>query len=382
MTASSEAEALASAQQSGRSVIAIRATGRQPSVARIRTGNSAGNFKSGLFAQQLLTLLEAGLGLVESVELLAKKAAGQSSEALLNAVFSDLRSGLSFSHALQKQENSFPLLLISTVRSSERTGALPEALRRYITYDEQINAVKNKIISAAVYPLLLMVFAGLVVLFLLGYVVPRFSVLYEDIGELPLLSKLLMQWGRFVSEGGWLALMLLVISFVAAVVWMYRTRSRAWLEGVLWRIPGIGQKLHLHEMARVTRTLSMLVYGGMPLVSSLETVMDLFAKSALYKNLRAVTSTIKEGGGISASFSSNDLANDVGTRLLQVAERSGDLASSLGKIAGIYDEEISRWIDRAMKLFEPAMMIVTGAIIGGIVLLMYFPIFELANSIE
>jgi general secretion pathway protein F len=328
-------------------------------------------------------LLEAGLSLVETVDILSRKPRDPESKKVLEALARHLREGLSFSCALAVLPDAFPSLYIATVRTSERTGDLAEALRRYLDYHKQLNMVRDKVVTASVYPALLMGLGSLVIVFLLGYVVPRFSRVYDDLGgDLPWMSKLLMQWGQFVSQHA-VGLGLGTILVAGLIIYgLSRPRTRAAIERTIWAMPSIGDKMRLYQLTRFTRTLAMLINGGIPFVTALDMVQDLLRQPALRHGLHQAAQAIREGRSVSDTFAANGLATEVGVRLIAVGERSGDLGQAMERIAKLYDDEIARWIDWFARLFEPVLMIGIGLVIGVIVLLMYMPIFELASSIQ
>jgi general secretion pathway protein F len=345
--------------------------------------NSSQRFSVALFSQELLALLEAGLSLVETVDILSRKSRHPETKQILEALARHLREGLSFSRALEAMPGAFPSLYIATVRTSEHTGDLAEALRRYLAYHQQLNLVRDKIVAASVYPVLLIAVGVLVILFLLGYVVPRFSRVYEDLGgDLPWMSKLLMQWGQFISQHGqWLGLASILL-VAMAIYGLSLPRTRAAIERTIWSMPAVGDKMRLYQLARFTRTLAMLINGGIPFVTALDMVRDLLRQPALLQSLNQAAKIIREGRTVSDAFAANALATEVGVRLLAVGERSGNLGQAMERIAKLYDDEIARWVDWFARLFEPLLMIAIGLIIGVIVLLMYLPIFELASSIQ
>lgn len=378
LTAADAADATRLAESKGYRVIAAH----RKATLSVRLG-SRQRFSTPLFSQELLSLLEAGLSLVETVDILARKARDAESKTILEGLAQHLREGRSFSRALEAMPHAFPPLYVATVRSSEQTGDLAEALRRYLAYQQQLNLVRDKVVAASVYPTLLMAVGILVILFLLGYVVPRFSRVYEDLGNnLPWLSRLLMHWGQFFGEyAGWIigGCVLLV---AGAIYGITRPATRAMIERTLWSIPAVGERMRLYQLARFTRTLAMLVNGGIPFVTALDMVGDLLRQPALRHGLDNAARVIREGRAVSDAFAANALATEVGVRLLAVGERSGDLGQSMERIAKLYDDEIARWVDWFARLFEPLLMIAIGLIIGLIVLLMYLPIFELASSIQ
>lgn len=341
-----------------------------------------GDFPLVQFSQELLALLEAGLALVEALETLAEKELRFGTRKILEQIVSCLYEGHPLSYALQQSEGRFPLLYVATVRASEKTGALPEGLTRYIAYHSQVDGVKRKVISASIYPALLAGGGGLVAIFLMVYVVPRFSRIYEDLGsDLPFMSRMLIRWGVFLEEHGTLLLGITVASLAALVYTATRPRFRQWLLLQLWEMPAIGTRLHLYQLAGFYRSLGMLLRGGMPVLAALQMVSDLLQVS-LRGQLALATSSIREGHSISESMERYGLTTPVALRMLRVGERTGRMGEMMERIAAFYEDETAQWVERFTKLFEPLLMAFIGLLIGGIVVLMYFPIFELAGSLQ
>jgi general secretion pathway protein F len=334
------------------------------------------------FSQELLALLESGLALVESLETLAEKEQRTGVKKTLLQIVSCLYEGHPLSYALQQSEAKFPLLYVATVRASEKTGALTEGLSRYIAYHSQIDGVRRKVVSASIYPMLLAGGGGLVAVFLMVYVVPRFSRIYEDIGgDLPLMSRILIRWGAFLEAHGMFLLTGALMSLAALLYVATRPRFRQWLMLQLWRMPTIGMRLHLYQLAGFYRSLGMLLRGGMPVLPALQMVSDLLQMS-LRGQLALAATSIREGHSISDSMERHGLTTPVALRMLRVGERTGRMGEMMERIAVFYEDETAQWVERFTKLFEPLLMAFIGLLIGGIVVLMYFPIFELAGSIQ
>ncbi len=371
-------DATAQAMAQGYTVIAVKA---QQSLHGWQQPRKT-KFPLVLFSQELLTLLDAGLALVEALETLAEKEQRPEIKKTLSQIVAHLYEGHSLSYALQHAEVSFPPLYIATVHASETTGALPEALARYVTYQTQMDGVRRQIVSASIYPLLLAGVGGLVMTFLMLYVVPRFSHIYADIGgDLPLMSRLLMGWGQFIGDHGEGLLIGMALSLASLFYLFTRPFFKQWLTRTLWRLPAIGARLHLYQLARFYRSLGMLLRGGMPVVSALQMVTNLLQLS-LRPQLALATASIREGQSISQSMERNGLTTPVALRMLRVGERTGKMGEMMERIASFYEEETARWVEHFTKLFEPLLMVFIGLLIGGIVVLMYFPIFELAGSIQ
>lgn len=378
LEAPTQAEAVLMARAQGLRILSITA---QPGwLAAPRKREQA--FPLLLFSQELVTLLRAGLPLIDSIESLADKEQQLQHRKVLDDLVRALHEGQSFSQALGLAPSAFPDLFIALVRSSERTGELAETLCRYIAYHVQLDQVKKKIASASIYPALLLTVGTAVMLFLLGYVVPKFSAVYEGIGHnLPWLSQMLMLWGRFlaahqatlaVAAGGAIALLVFAIRHPGV---------RAGLGRLLMRIPAVRQRVFLYQLARFYRSLGMTLRGGIPILVSLDMVRGLLTGD-MRARLQQVTARVSEGLPLSRALQDAGLTTPVALKLLRAGERSGKLGEMLEHAADFYDEEMARWVDWFVKLFEPILMTVIGILIGAIVMLMYMPIFELASSIE
>jgi len=335
-----------------------------------------------LFSQELRALLEAGLPVVEALQTLAEKEQSTEAGRICTGVVASLFEGQPLSGALKQYPAAFPPLYVAAVRASERTGDLPEALGRFIAYQARLEAVRKKVSSALIYPTLLIAVGALVTLFLMAYVVPKFSGIYQDTGRgMPWMSQLLVHWGTLVQEHGLALLAAMALVAVAAAAALRRAACREWLGRQLWRIPSVGERLRVYHFARYYRTLGMLLNGGIPVSTALGMVSDLLP-GALRGNLAAARRLIEEGQPISRAMEASFLTTPVAVRMLRVGERTGRMGDMMERIAAFCDDEVARWTDWFLKLFEPLLMMLIGLVIGVVVLLMYLPIFELAGSIQ
>lgn len=374
ITANNEKEALAQIKAKGLIPISVKSKKSQ------FNRSNHHQLSVPLFTLELLALLDAGLNLVEAIETLAIK--DQQQKPVLMQLLNVMYEGQTLSVALERQSETFPVLLIATVKSSEKTGDLPEALRRYIAYQQQIDQLKKKVISASIYPLLLMIVGGLVILFLLGFVVPKFSLIYEGTSaELPYLSQLLLLWGQLLSQHGKIVALIVFITVASLVFAFSQASVRAYLLSKLWTIPAIGRQLKIYQLARFYRTVGMLLKGGMPIINALRSASSLLDKS-LHNNMKKAEIAINEGKPTSEAMTQAGLTTAIATRMLAVGERGGNIDDMMTRIASFYDDELSRWIDWFTRLFEPILMLMIGLVIGVVVLLLYMPIFELAGNIQ
>lgn len=333
-----------------------------------------------LFTIELLALLQAGLNLVEAIEALAEK--DQQHQQELTQILTAMYQGQTFSSALEQLPQVFPILFIATIKASEKTGDLQEALARYIAYQNQIDQLKKKVISASIYPLLLMLVGGAVIFFLLGFVVPKFSLIYEDAtDQLPYLSQILLMWGKFLDQHGKAAFILFVGVVISLIYLCSQPSVRAYLLSKLGQIPTIGRQLKIYQLSRFFRTLGMLLKGGAPILPALRSASGLLDKS-LYSSMKKAELSINEGRPISEAMTQAGLTTPIAARMLIVGERGGNIDDMMTRIATFYDDELSRWLDWFTRLFEPILMLLIGVVIGVVVLLLYMPIFELAGNIQ
>jgi len=223
---------------------------------------------------------------------------------------------------------------------------------------------------------------GLVLAFLIFYVVPRFARVYDDISkELPVFSKALVWVGHAVTQHGWLMAALIGGVLIALAYVATNPRMRAIVLRQLWRIPGMGERIKAYQLARVYRTLGMLLRAGIPFVRAVSMVEDLLAEN-LRVQLASARKSIEEGVSLSAALTAAGLASPVAMRMLAVGERGGQLGDMLERISRFYDADTSRFVDWFTRILEPALMAILGLSVGGVVVLMYMPIFELAGAIQ
>jgi general secretion pathway protein F len=376
--ATGPAEARQQAEDQGLRVLSLRSLQRMPSLRWSRSET----FALVLFSQELTTLINAGLPLIDALESLAEKETAPQARKTLDELVRLLYEGKSFSQALAQNPQVFPPLYVALVQSSEKTGAVGEALGRYVSYRQRMDEVRQKIVSASIYPMLLLIVGGGVVLFLMGYVVPRFSLVFEGLGSnLPWLSRILMHAGLFLHAhqvelfGGMFA------TVATLAVLMRQPGFRRFLNRLIERVPAVHQRLFMYELARFYRSLGILLQGGIPILTAMGMVRGLLNVESRCR-LDQASERIREGHALSSALEENKLSTPVSLRLLRAGEQSGNLGQMMERTADFYDEEMSRWLEWFVRLFEPLLMTFIGLLIGVIVILMYIPIFELASSIR
>jgi general secretion pathway protein F len=335
-----------------------------------------------LFSQELLALLTAGLGIVEGLEALLEKEASPATRGVLERLLAGLREGKRLSTVMAAQSALFPPLYVGIVRAAEGTSDLPRALERYIEYQQRIDTVRAKVVSASIYPAILLLVGGGVSIFLMSYVVPRFAEVYQGAGRnLPWMSRLMLDWGQFAGRhaGG------LLIGFAASATIAAWAIRRALKQGgaarLLAKLPGIGERARIYELSRLYLTLGMLNEGGITLVNAIDTVQGMVSPGVA-GGLKAARAAIEAGRPLSDAFEANGLTTPISLRMLRVGERTGAMGTMLTRSAAFYDGEIGRWIDRFTRTFEPLLMAAIGLVVGAIVVLLYMPIFDLAGDMS
>ena len=335
-----------------------------------------------LFSHELLSLLNAGLSLVDAMETLREKEHRPQAKAILDQVMESLYEGLPLSGSLEKIQGVFPPLYIALIRSSEKTGDLPEALQRYVDYQVQVDSVRKKVVSASIYPAILIMVGSLVVMFLMLYVVPKFSVIYENKGDqLPWLSLMLLAWGRMLHEHAFTVFVSFAGAMALAGYGLTRQPVRRALINMLWKMPTLGERMRIYQLSRFYRTLGMLLRGGISAIPAIQMVSGLLQPN-LRSLLQLAEQDIREGVALSAAMENRGLTTPVAVRMMRVGEQSGQMGEMMERIGDFYDDEVARWVDWFTRLFEPILMTFIGLVIGVIVVLMYMPIFELAGSIQ
>ncbi|WP_229505993.1 type II secretion system F family protein [Massilia genomosp. 1] len=372
-----EAEAVRRAAARGLRVLGVEALGAVSAASAAQV-----QFPLILFSQELLALLDAGLNLTEALSTLQAKERSAPVRAVHGQLLQSLREGRTLSDVLEAAPQYFSEVYVATVRASERTGDLPQALGRYIAYQTQFETLRKKLASTAIYPAMLLLVGGFVTLFLLGYVVPRFAVVYESSGrDIPWLSAMLLAFGKLIYQN-WQVALLLVLSGFGTLGWAAsRPQGRAWLLACVLRLPWLAARADEYRLARFYRAVSLLLSSGVSLARAMGMVGGLLG-SHQQASLAACRLAVEQGRSLSSALVDAGLASAVAESLVKVGERSGQMAEMLERAARFADDEFSRWIDWASRLLEPVLMVVIGLVIGTVVVLMYMPIFDLAGSLQ
>jgi general secretion pathway protein F len=340
------------------------------------------DFPRRLFCQELAVLLDAGIPLFEALVTLREKESSAGVADVLSGLIEDLGQGQTLAQAMRRRPEAFSTLLIASIEASQRTGHTPEALRQHGAYLAWVGGMRDKLVSAMIYPAILISASFLVITFLTVFVVPRFADIYEGMGgELPWLSGLLLKAGKAVGEHPWLVIGG-IVALVAALIAASRSPVvRKAIAAQLWQMPVVGERLRLVELATLYRTLGLLLQAGVAVVAALEASSELVGP-ALKISLRGATRRVQEGARLSDSLAEFQLTTPVSLRMVRVGEHTGELGPMLERAATFYDEELARFTDWIGRVVSPVLMLIMGVLIGGIVVLMYLPIFQVAEQIQ
>ncbi len=331
-----------------------------------------------LFAQELSVLLGAGIPLLEALRTLNER---DGSGGPLDAVIVSVSEGRALSDALAAAWQHFDPLFVAMVASSERHGQLACTLRDHAAYLQWSEALRARLVAAAVYPAALLGAGGAVVLFLLLYVLPRFAGVFAELqAELPWASRALMAFGVAAAEHRPLVLGLAALGVAGIVAALRSPTSRDALAALAWRVPALARQLRSIALARLYRTLGVLLAAGVPVVPALR-----LAEGALAAPLRPALArsraAVDAGARLSQALHDEQLATAVAWRMLKVGEGSGQVATMFERAAAFHDEELARLSELLTRAVNPVLMLVMGVVIGGIVVLMYLPIFTLMEQV-
>jgi len=341
-----------------------------------------------LFSRQLSTLVGAGVPIVQSLAILENQAENPAFKEVLNAVRVDIESGLSISDALRKHPDAFPELYTSMIKAGELGGILDTILERLTAYLESNEALRAKVKSAMMYPLIVLSICFIITVFLLTFVIPRFAAIFESFGaQLPLLTQTLLDLSTFVKQPvHFIGIALSPVGLWYAYKRAYKTpMGQKWIDSQTLKLPLFGIILKKVAVARFTRTLGTLIKSGVPILQALETVASTAGNVVIAEAVLGARESIREGGHLSDPLKKSGVFPNMVTAMISVGEETGALDTMLSKIADFYDQEVDTAVKGLTSLIEPIVIVVMGTIVGTIVAAMFLPMFsmgELAGNME
>jgi general secretion pathway protein F len=322
--------------------------------------------------------LAAGLPLDRSLSLLGNLVEAEEFTKVIQTLVEAVRAGKSLAVSMGEHPDVYPKLYVNMIRAGEAGGILESVLRHLAEYLERSVALKEDIKSALVYPAILAAAAGLSLIVLFIYVIPRFAVIFKDVGEaLPWITKIVLDFSRILSQYGWAILLLLLIASAAGIYYFRSPEGRAEWDRQSLRIWLLGDLLQKFETARFARTLSALLKGGVPLLEALGTVQGVVGNRLLARAVGQVQVRVREGKGMSQPLGESGLFPPLALNMIAVGEETGKLEGMLSEVAEHYDQEVKRTTKRLTALLEPALILGMGLIIGLVVVSMLLAIFSI-----
>jgi type IV pilus assembly protein PilC len=335
-----------------------------------------------IFNQQFLTLIKAGLPILQSLDLLIKRQKNKYLQTLLQNVRDRVKGGELLSDAFAAQ-GTFPKIYTTTLMAGEKSGNMEEVLSRYIAFQRLALTFKKKLAVSMVYPALLVTVVFVMIIFLVTYVVPQFAKLYEDMNaQLPAITLLMLNVGTHAQRYAPIFAAAAVIA--GLVLWQWRRTDRgaeAVDRGIL-RMPILGEVWLKYQVANFSRMLSTLLAGGMPLVPSLETAGASMSSRRILKGIKDAAIHVREGQALAKSLEQQNMFPDLSVEMIEVGESTGALPAMLNSVAEFYEEDVQTALGAAMALIEPVILIIMAVFVGGILISLYLPIFTLGSSIH
>jgi type IV pilus assembly protein PilC len=335
------------------------------------------------FNQELLVLIKAGLPIIQALDTILERLDKGKLAEILADIREEIKGGAALSDAFAKYPRAFSHLYVASLRAGERTGDLPQTIRRYIAFLKRVEGFKKKVISALFYPAILLTLAFVVVSVLLLYVVPIFSQIFADAGsQLPLPTQILIAFTTTMRK-----YFLFIVVFVIGALILFRRWStteagRFVLDRFLLRLPFFGELLSKYAVAGFTRTFATVLGSGIPIVDALKMSVGTLNNKILERKLLEAVVRVEEGMQISTALENAKMMPPLAIRMLGVGESTGSLEEMLGEISEYFEEEIDRNLHILTTAIEPAILIVTGLIIGVIIVTMYLPVFKIAGSVS
>ena len=336
-----------------------------------------------LMTRQLATLIDAGLPLLRSLNVLIAQQKPCKLKDVLREISNDIQSGSTFAEGLAKHPKGFDRLYVNMVRAGEVGGMLEVVLNRLAVFMERRQALKRKVRGALIYPIAVVVIATGIVSFLLVKVVPVFADVFKDFGgNLPAPTQFLMDAGDFMQYNWWLLLVILsCIIITMKVLSKSKNFKRVW-DRVILKIPLVGDMVTKVAVARFARTLGTLITSGVPILQALKITRDTIGNEVIQNAVQKVHDAIKEGDTIAAPLDESKVFPAMVVNMIDVGEETGNLDAMLMKVADIYDSEVEAAVEGMLSLLEPVIIIVLGGIIGFIVISLYLPIFSLGDVVS
>jgi type IV pilus assembly protein PilC len=337
-----------------------------------------------VFTRQFSVMIDAGLPLVQCLEILASQQENKIFQKVLTATRASVEGGATLSAAMHNHEKVFDALYVNLVEAGETGGILDTILQRLASYIEKNVKLKRAVKSALVYPVAVLLVAASVITLLLWKVVPIFATLFTGLGvDLPLPTRIVIALSNFVgSIFGLLIVVFSVVAVVAVKVWYGTPKGRYTLDAILLKLPLVGILLRKIAVARFTRTLGTLISSGVPILEGLDITARTAGNAVIERALQQVRKALEAGKNLADPLKETDVFPGMVTQMIGVGEQTGAMDAMLQKIADFYEEEVDAAVKDLLAAMEPAMIVFLGVVVGGIVISMYLPLFSLIGKLS
>ncbi len=355
-------------------------------------GTTGGKVKPKLlmiFTRQLSTLLDSGLPLLRSLNVLGKQEPNPVLRGTINAIGESVQSGSTFSEALSQHPRLFNKLYVNMVKAGELGGVLEVVLDRLASYQEKAQKLKNKIVSAMVYPVIVLFIAGAILTFLLLFIVPKFEQMFTEMNiKLPAISEFvfgLSNWFFITSFGVpnfILVAVILVVGFISFKAYSKTKGGRKSVDALKLRLPLLGDVQRKSAISRFSRTLGTLVTSGVPILQALNITRDTAGNVVISEAIEKIHTSVKEGESIVTPMQSAKVFPPMVISMVDVGEETGQLPEMLLKIADVYDDEVDNSVSALTSLLEPMMIVFLAVVVGGIVFALFLPLLEVIQNMD
>ncbi len=367
----------------GRGVLTTTIREKPAGSAASKAGRKVKDKEMAIFTRQFSTMIDAGLPLVQCLTILGEQSESKNLRDVTTRVARDVEAGSTLAEGFRRHPKTFDDLFTNMIEVGESGGILDIVLQRLSVYIEKAAALKRKVKAAMIYPLTIVGVAGIVVIFMLTFVIPTFATMFKNLGaELPLPTKIVLWVSEFVR--GWI---LIILAAIGAGIYglrrYYATEAgQSVIDALLLKLPVVGVLVRKVAVARFTRTLGTLISSGVPILDGLRITARSAGNKVVEKAVLATRAVVSAGGTITEPLKTSTVFPPMVIQMINVGEQTGALDTMLGKIADFYDDEVDTAVGALTALLEPMMIVFLGVVIGGLVVAMYLPIFRLVTLIK
>jgi len=376
-------ELLQHLKKSKLTLVSQREAAKGPGFAALRKAQSIKTRDIVIFTRQFATMINAGLPLVQSLDILAKQTENKALQDVTRSVVFDVESGHTLADAFAKHPKAFPDLYVNMVAAGEAGGILDTILLRLATFLEKSDALIRKVKGAMVYPAVIFAVAGIAVAVLLIFVIPTFQSMFASVNlELPLPTRIVIGASDLLINYWWLLGLVIAGIFFAIRSYYATTDGRKRIDALMLNLPVLGDLLRKSAVSRFTRTLGTLISSGVSILDGLEITAKTAGNRVIHDAVMESRASIAGGETIAAPLEKSKVFPPMVISMISVGESTGGLDEMLSKIADFYDEEVDVAVSALLSLMEPIMIVVLGVIVGGMVVAMYLPIFDMVNAVQ